>query len=145
MIDWSLSFTDIVIATIHSRLNGAYVYPNHAYAHETLTVAAVLGHLMQGREAYINRTIASCLLDVISADDELEADSPCAALRHYADIGCGCERLTELAQRVLADNCAELAKPRTTLFSHVSTHTGTDECVAQRIRDAGLLTSMMVT
>jgi hypothetical protein len=145
MIDWPLSFTDIIIATIHSRLNGAYVYPNYAYAHETLTVAAVLGHLIQGREAYINRTIASCLLDVISTDDGLEEDSPCAALRHYADIGCGCEQLMELAQRVLADGRAKLAKPRTTLFSRESTHAGTDACVAQRIRDAGLLTSSMVT
>jgi hypothetical protein len=145
MIDWPLSFTDIIIATIHSRLNGAYVYTNHAYAHETLTVAAVIGHLVQGREAYVNRTIASCLLDVISTDDGFEGGSAWAALRHYADIGCGCEHLLALAKRVLTDNRSELAKPRTVLFSREPAHTGTDESVAQRIRGTRLLTSSMVT
>jgi hypothetical protein len=144
VIDWPLSFTDIVISTIHSRLNGAYVYANHAYAHETLTIAAVIGHLVQGREAYINRTIAGCLVDAVPAYVDLTGGGPYATLWHYADIACGCDQLLTLAKRVLASDRSEIAKPRTAFLNRGSKHPGTDEIVAQRICDAGILTSSMV-
>ena len=139
VIDWPLSFTDVVAATVHSRINGAYVYPRHAYAHETLTVAAIIGHLLHGRAAYINRTIAGCIVDSIPAYVDPTGGSAYAALWHYAEIACGAEQLFELARRVLASNRPELAKPRTS-NNLAPAHLGPDARVARRIHDAGMLT-----
>ena len=52
--------------SVHSRLNAAYVYPEYTFAHELLTVAGVLGHLLQGRAAYISPPIARCIADVMA-------------------------------------------------------------------------------
>ena len=46
LIDWPLTIADVVVASISARLNGAYVYPEHGYAHELLALAALLGHLV---------------------------------------------------------------------------------------------------
>ena len=92
MVDWPLSLSDVITASISARLNGAYVYPEHGYAHELLALAALLGHLVQGRTAYLPPSIAGTLLDVLSAKPSAD-DQTVAVLRTYIEWAVGANRL----------------------------------------------------
>jgi hypothetical protein len=111
LIDWPLTLTDVVVASISARLNGAYVYPEHAYAHELLALAALLGHLVAGRTAYLPPSIAGTLLDILrsrpSADDETSA-----VLRTYIEWAGGANRLMLWARIIHATGVARRITPR---------------------------------
>jgi hypothetical protein len=108
------SLAAVVKSTVHSRLNGAYVYPEYAFAHELLTVAAVLGHLLQGRAAYISPPIAECITEVLGARDARREDQSVSALRAFADLVGGSDFLVRVATRVRLRGTACLARPRST-------------------------------
>jgi hypothetical protein len=115
LVDWPLSLADVIVATVNARLNGGYVHPAYAHAHELLTAAALLGHLVHGRAAYIPPQLAHCLVDLLSRDEKTAAreDDWCASvLRTYADLAGGRRRTLALAKRAAASGRPYLASPR---------------------------------
>jgi hypothetical protein len=115
LVDWPLSLADVIVATVNARLNGAYVHPAYAHAHELLTAAALLGHLVHGRAAYIPPQLAHCLVDLLSRDEKpaaREEDWCAPVLRTYADLAGGCRRTLALAKRAAASGRPYLARPR---------------------------------
>ena len=111
MVDWPLSLSDVIIASISARLNGAYVYPEHGYAHELLALAALLGHLVQGRTAYLPPSIAGTLLDVLSAKPSAD-DQTVAVLRTYIEWAVGANRLMLWARIINATGVPRRIAPR---------------------------------
>ena len=57
---------DVVIATLLTRLHGAYVYPETTYAHELLTASAWLGVVLSGRPAMMPEAVADVLLSYLN-------------------------------------------------------------------------------
>jgi hypothetical protein len=115
LVDWPLSLSDVVLASINARLNAAYVHPEFAHAHELLTAAALLGHLAGGREALIPPHIAQSLVDLLSGDAEAASgeDDWCAPiLRMYAELAGGAEHILGFAGRAAASGRPCLARPR---------------------------------
>ena len=111
MVDWPLSLSDVITASISARLNGAYVYPEHGYAHELLALAALLGHLVQGRTAYLPPSIAGTLLDVLSAKPSAD-DQTVAVLRTYIEWAVGANRLMLWARIINATGVPRRIAPR---------------------------------
>jgi hypothetical protein len=111
LIDWPLTLADVVVASISARLNGAYVYPEHGYAHELLTLAALLGHLVVGRTAYLPPSIAGTLIDILRAKPSA-ADQTVAVLRTYIEWAVGTNRLMLWAQIINATGVARRIAPR---------------------------------
>ena len=52
---------DVLVASIHTGFNGAYVYPRFAFAHELLGAGAWLGVLLRGRSALMPEFVAQVL------------------------------------------------------------------------------------
>ena len=114
LINWPLSLSDVITASISTRLNGAYVYPEHAYAHELLALAALLGHLVEGRSAHLPPSIAGTLLDIFSAKPSAD-DQTVAVLRAYIEWAVGANRLMLWARIVNATGVARRIAPRPAL------------------------------
>jgi hypothetical protein len=114
LIDWPLTLADVVVASISARLNGAYVYPEHSYAHELLTLAALLGHLVEGRTVYLPPSVAGTLLDVLRAKPSAD-DQTAAVLRAYIEWAGGANRLMLWARIVNATGVARRIAPRAAL------------------------------
>lgn len=114
LIDWPLTLADVVVASISARLNGAYVYPEHGYAHELLTLAALLGHLVEGRTVYLPPSIAGTLLDILRAKPSAD-DQTVAVLRAYMEWAGGANRLMLWARIVNATGVARRIAPREAL------------------------------
>jgi hypothetical protein len=114
LIDWPLTLADVVVASISARLNGAYVYPEHGYAHELLALAALLGHLVEGRTAYLPPSIAGTLLDILRAKPSVD-DETTAVLRTYIEWAGGANRLLLWARIVNATGVARRIAPRAAL------------------------------
>jgi hypothetical protein len=115
LVDWPLSLADVVLATINARLNGVYVHPEFAHAHELLTAAALLGHLACGRAAYLPPHVAQSLVDLLSGDGNTAAgaDDGCAPIvRMYAELAGGAQQTLWLARRAAASGRPYLARPR---------------------------------
>jgi hypothetical protein len=112
LVDWQLSLTDVFVATASTRLNGGYVYPNYDWAHEMLSLAAVMGHLVQGRTVYFPPFLARALTDVLSARRDHAADDIAAAVRTYADLAGGAALLTGKAKLISALGKARRVSPR---------------------------------
>lgn len=55
---------DALIASIHTRVNAAYVHPQFAIDHELLTTGCWLGQLIAGRPAIMTPLVASRLADI---------------------------------------------------------------------------------
>jgi hypothetical protein len=113
LVDWPLALPDVVLASINARLNGVYVYPEFAHAHELLTAAALLGHLASGRAAYLPPHVAQSLVDLLSGGETASSeDDWCAAIvRTYADLAGGVQHILSFARRAVASGRPCLAKP----------------------------------
>lgn len=114
LVDWPLTLADVVLVTINARLNGLYVYPEFAHAHELLTATALLGHLACGRAAYLPPAVAQSLADVLSGRAPAAASETdwCACIvRLYAELAGGAERMLSLARRTAASGRPCLVKP----------------------------------
>jgi hypothetical protein len=126
----------VVLATINGRLNGAYVHPRYAYAHELLTAAAILGHLVQGRAVYLPSAIAQCLADLLSRSKKTPAreDDWCASIfEAYADLAGGAQRILMLAKRAAARDCTYLVRPRRPIAPHDLGRTTWNARLLQRV------------
>ena len=53
----------VLIASMHSGVNGAYIYRDLAYAHETFATAAWIGKLLAGRPALLPDFVAEILIE----------------------------------------------------------------------------------
>lgn len=115
LVDWPLSLADLLIATVNARFNGAYVHPEFSHAHELLTAAALLGHLMHRREVYIPPQLAQCLADQLAKLTHAatrEEDWSSSIIRLYADLAGGAARTRARAKRSAASGRPYLVKPR---------------------------------
>ena len=61
----SADCAEVLVASIHTSINGAYVYPQFAFAHELLGAGAWLGVLLRGRSALMPVFVAQVLADYI--------------------------------------------------------------------------------
>jgi hypothetical protein len=111
LVDWPLALPDVLVATVGTRLNGAYVYPEYDWAHEMLSLAAVLGHLVQGRTVYFSPFLSRALTDILSRQHSTEGDTV-AALRTYAGLAGGAAYLTGRAKIISALGIARRVSPR---------------------------------
>jgi hypothetical protein len=112
IVDWPLSLADVVVATISTRLNGAYVYPEYDSAHELFSLAAVIGHLVQGRAVYLSPFLAGALIDALSSNRATTDDAVVSVLRTYADLAGGANYLMGRAKIISAIGIARLISPR---------------------------------
>lgn len=135
IVDWPLSLSDVVAATINARINGAYVYPEFAFAHELLAAAAVLGHLVQGRAAFIPPALAGCLVELFSADASASDDLSASVLRTYADSIGGSKFILALARQACARGEPCLARPRAAVASKDAGSPAWNSRLLQRIRN----------
>lgn len=115
IIDWPLGLSDIIAASASTRLNGAYVYPEYSYAHELFALAAVLGHLIDGRPVYLPPSLAGTLLDVLSARRSAD-DEAAGVLRSCAELAGGANRLMLWARIITASGTSQRIAPRTARF-----------------------------
>lgn len=127
------SLEDVIAMSVHSRLNAAYVYPEYTFAHELLTVAAVLGHLLQGRAAYISPPIARCIADVMAARISDGADGTASTLRTFADSVGGADYLVRAAAR--AKRGTILLRPRLAPMPLAAAQMPVNRDLLQKIRN----------
>ena len=112
LVDWPVLLADVLIRTIASRLNGAYVYAEFAFAHELLSVAAVVGHLVNGRAVYLPTDLARSLIDILSVERAAARYAYFPILDAHANLVGGTGYLIALARRAIADGHPCLIEPR---------------------------------
>ena len=112
LIDWPLSLADVVVATVSTRLNGAYVYDEYDSAHEMLSLAAVIGYLVQGRTVYLSPFLAGTLIDMLSGQRRADDDEVISVLRTYADLAGGVDFVVGRAKIISALGVARRVSPR---------------------------------
>ncbi len=139
IIDWPLTLSDVVAATIHARMNGAYVYPEFSFAHELLTAAAILGHLVEGRPALVSPALAACLAENLSADVSATKDLSTSVLQTYADAVGGSKYLRAQALWVCTKGSPGLIRPRAAVAPQGVSSTAWNGRLLQRLK-AQLLT-----
>lgn len=93
------SLTHAALISVHARLNAAYVYPEYALAHELFTVAAIVGHLLEGRSAHISPRVAGAIIDVFEHRKFLNEDDPARVLQDFASRVGGVGHLVRAAAR----------------------------------------------
>jgi hypothetical protein len=111
----SVDLAEILLASIHTSINVAYVYPSLTFAHELLGTGAWLGILLRGRSAFMPEFVAQVLIDhlVRAEPPRNRADSGVInILRDHAEMAGGASRLIRTAQRVLKSNHHILVTPK---------------------------------
>lgn len=97
------------VASVHSNINAAYVYCEHAYAHELFATGAWLGILGQGRRALMPEFIAEAFLEYSAhPGDHATAE----IINDYAQRVCGVQFLIEHAKEVVKSGIPTLINPR---------------------------------
>ncbi len=94
---------DVLVASIHTGFNGAYVYPQFAFAHELLGAGAWLGVLLRGRSALMPEFVAEVLIDYsahFKKSWEDAQDPIVRLLAFHAELAGGSERLLRRARKV---------------------------------------------
>ncbi|MFN3623004.1 MAG: hypothetical protein ACK4TP_02990 [Hyphomicrobium sp.] len=99
-----------LVASIHSGLNGAYVCPSLAFAHELLAVGTWLGHVLRGRPALMPSFIADACADWLSP--RASGDQCTAILQMHAEIAVGQHELLKAARRVRSKGYPVKVLPR---------------------------------
>jgi len=89
----------IAVISVHARFNAAYVYPEYTLAHELFTVAAIVGHLLDGRSAHISPRVAGAIVDVFEQRKFLNEDDPARVLQDFASRVGGVGHLVRAAAR----------------------------------------------
>jgi hypothetical protein len=105
-----LSLADAIYMSAAARLNAAYVYPEFAFAHELLSLAAALGHLIQGRSIWLSPAMAASLIEVIAGASKHEPSA--VAIQTVAEEAGGSRRLRAAAGDIVADGVARQISPR---------------------------------
>jgi hypothetical protein len=96
-----LSLADVLVGSVHARINGAYAEPEFAFAHELLAAGAWIGHVLSGRPALMPVAIAGCFLDVLTRDRSETAGVERILLTHYAEAAGGLDHVLAVSRRVL--------------------------------------------
>ena len=99
----SADCAEVLVASIHTCINGAYVYPEFAFAHELLGAGAWLGLLLRGRSALMPEFVAEVLIDYIAhfKNSWEDAQDPIVRLFNFhAELAGGAERLLRRARKV---------------------------------------------
>lgn len=110
-----LDLCDVLVGSIHSRINGAYLFPAFDWAHELLATGAWLGHLLQGRHAVLPDVVADCLWDyrpVPGRQESSDVGRCVQLLWHHAELAIGARELQTLAEHVRDSGGRILARPR---------------------------------
>lgn len=105
-----IDLSQTLVASIHSGLNGAYVCPSLAFAHELLAVGTWLGHVLRGRPALMPSFIADACSDWLSP--RASSDQCTAILQMHAEIAVGQHELLKTARRVQAKGYPVKVQPR---------------------------------
>lgn len=93
------TLTHAAVISVHARFNAAYVYPEYTLAHELFTVAAIVGHLLDGRSAHISPRVAGAIVDVFEQRKFLNEDDPARVLQDFASRVGGVGHLVRAAAR----------------------------------------------
>ena len=94
----SADCAEVLVASIYTSFNGAYVYPQFAFAHELLGAGAWLGVLLRGRSALMPVFVAQVLADYIGRGN---VQDPIARLLDFhAELCGGSERLMRRARKI---------------------------------------------
>ena len=102
----SADCTEVLVASIHTSLNGAYVYPQFAFAHELLGAAAWLGVLLRGRSAFMPVFVAQVLADYIGRGN---VQDPIARLLDFhAELVGGSEGLLRRARKIISSGAPSI-------------------------------------
>lgn len=99
-----------LVASLHGGLNGAYVCPSLAFAHELLAVGTWLGHVLRGRPALMPSFIADACLDWLSP--RASSGQCTAILEMHAEIAVGQHELLRAARRVQSKGYPVKVLPR---------------------------------
>ena len=106
----------VLIASMHSGFNGAYLFRQYEFAHELLTVAAWLGHPLRRRSALMPPMIARRLVDhskgAAGFANSTDAGRCETLIRLHAEMAGGHSWLLGKARRALRLGCALVVKPR---------------------------------
>jgi hypothetical protein len=79
------NLNEALLASIHTAINAAYVYPAHAFAHEVLATGAWFGTLLMGRPALMPLLVAHTCIDCL---DGIRQDPISEILKfHVARLG----------------------------------------------------------
>jgi hypothetical protein len=109
-----ITLPDVLLGTIHGRINGAYVYPSATYAHELLMAGAWLGTVLTGRAALMPTTVAEVLLEYLSDDHPMTDEEQRRINRIlyvYSSKAGGRDRLLRIARTTLVKGPQELRAP----------------------------------
>lgn len=115
----NVSVADALVASIHSGINAAYVYPHLAWAHETFSAGAWLGIVLSGRKALLPEMIAARLVEASHSEraSQAAADPADRVLAYHAEICVGRRRMSRLAHRALRRSRPLAVRARPPLFS----------------------------
>lgn len=110
---------DALVASVYSRINAAYVYPQLMLAHETFSAGAWLGVLEGGRSALLPEAIAGTFEDLYqrNAENGPAPDACDAVLLYHSDITAGRSRLRRQARHVTRHGRAAFVRSRRLRFS----------------------------
>jgi len=101
--DSRVSAADAVVASMYCGVNGAYVYRDLAYMHETLATGAWLGTVLSGRAALLPQFVAEVLCELFERllqHGEESLDDVDRVLLEHTRIAVGQHRLRRAALRV---------------------------------------------
>jgi hypothetical protein len=135
LVDWPALLADVLIRTIASRMNGAYVYSEFAFAHELLSVAAVVGHLVNGRAVYLPTDLARSLIDILSVERAASRYAYFPILDAHANLAGGTGYLIALARRAVVEGHPCLIEPRVAVAPNDFGRATWNEPFLQRIGD----------
>ena len=99
----NVSAADALIASIHSGLNGSYVYSDLTYMHETFATGAWLGTVLSGRAALLPQFMAEILWELferVLQRGEASMDDTDRVLLEHARLAVGEYRLRRAVRRV---------------------------------------------
>ncbi len=110
--DVPATLSDAVVVSVHTRVNGGYVFPEYEFAHELLTSAAWVGHVLRGRTALMPATVAECILGCSYGPAFSHGSAADAAFVWYAERAAGITPLERTARRVLKRGHAIAVQPK---------------------------------
>ena len=112
----------ILLATIYSSFNAAYIYPQLRSLHELFSAGAWLGHLLRGRAALMPEFIADSMIESLrpSKTDDSIWDRCDRLLRTHADMAIGADKLLQIAARAKKQRAPVLVRPARIAEGHLA-------------------------
>lgn len=107
-----VTMADALVASVHSGVNSAYIYPCWAFAHESFALGAWLGQILFGRSAWMPIYIGELLNEVLRNRDRVAPDSFDGVLLSYIELTIGSARAIKRARLLLSRGGSILVRPR---------------------------------